>query len=105
MPNGDFNRFLGTVTAPRSAEGSLTIEAKLLPATNTRPARVKAKVLGGTAELTLPRSGYRSVNAELRETARKLAVALDRDPNLVQVSPTANGYLYRTYAYGQKEES
>lgn len=78
------------------SNGSLTIEAKIIPATATKPARVKAKVAGGTAELLLPRNGYRAINAELLETAKKLAVALGRDPDLTVVAPTNDGWLYRT---------
>lgn len=71
--------------------GSLTIEAKVLNATASKPRRVKANVLGGTAELILPWSGAGS----LRGAASKLAVALDRDADVRMVAPTKDGYLFR----------
>lgn len=69
------------------------IEAKILPATASRPTRVKAKVVGGTAELILPRS-TRSKTADLESAATKLAEILNRR-DLSVVAPTKDGYLYR----------
>lgn len=77
-------------------DGALTIEAKVLAPTTQKPKRVKAKVVAGTAELTLPYPYTTTLPGALRDAAQKLATVLNRG-DVVPVAPTNDGWLYRAY--------